>query len=104
MSVYQNNRDAVPWTREKGSGGLGMVDALAKQAEAPKSGSAYPFVRRYRLTVFDPAFAVPSWARDAVYYYIFPDRFRNGDPANDAKPGVMNPSMASPGGVQMSTP
>ena len=25
----------------------------------------------------------PSWARDAVWYQIFPERFRNGDPSND---------------------
>lgn len=29
----------------------------------------------------------PSWVRDAVFYQIFPDRFRNGDPGNDP-PGV----------------
>lgn len=27
--------------------------------------------------------AVPAWAADAVFYQIFPERFRNGDPAND---------------------
>ena len=26
---------------------------------------------------------VPEWARDAVWYQIFPERFRNGDPVND---------------------
>ena len=26
---------------------------------------------------------VPDWAKDAVWYQIFPDRFRNGDPSND---------------------
>ncbi|MEB3300166.1 MAG: glycoside hydrolase family 13 protein [Candidatus Sericytochromatia bacterium] len=25
----------------------------------------------------------PSWAKDAVFYQIFPDRFNNGDPSND---------------------
>ncbi|MBC7092390.1 alpha-amylase, partial [Candidatus Bipolaricaulota bacterium] len=25
----------------------------------------------------------PEWVRDAVFYQIFPDRFRNGDPGND---------------------
>jgi len=28
----------------------------------------------------------PAWARDAVWYQIFPERFRNGDPANDPTP------------------
>ncbi len=27
--------------------------------------------------------AVPYWVKDAVFYQIFPDRFRNGDPGND---------------------
>lgn len=26
---------------------------------------------------------VPEWAKDAVWYQIFPERFRNGDPQND---------------------
>jgi len=25
----------------------------------------------------------PSWARESVFYQIFPDRFFNGDPTND---------------------
>jgi glycosidase len=25
----------------------------------------------------------PDWVRDAIFYQIFPDRFRNGDPGND---------------------
>ncbi|WP_245971677.1 alpha-amylase family glycosyl hydrolase, partial [Calidithermus terrae] len=29
--------------------------------------------------------SVPEWAVGAVFYQIFPDRFKNGDPANDAK-------------------
>lgn len=26
---------------------------------------------------------VPAWAKEAVWYQIFPERFRNGDPSND---------------------
>lgn len=77
--VYQNNRDAIYWTREKGSNGLGMV------ADKPASGKR---IRRFRHTVYSADFVVPHWAKDVVYYYIFPDRFRNGDPGNDPKPGV----------------
>lgn len=86
--AYQNNRDAVPWTREKGSNGSGRVEALPAPTPAPDGRGAFPSVRRYRLTVYDPAFSVPDWAQDAVYYYIFPDRFRNGDRGNDPKPGI----------------
>jgi glycosidase len=41
----------------------------------------------YALTVYDPAFTVPAWAKDAVVYQVFPDRFRNGDTKNDPKTG-----------------
>ncbi|MCR5089630.1 MAG: glycoside hydrolase family 13 protein [Oscillospiraceae bacterium] len=34
---------------------------------------------------FTPDFEVPKWARGAVQYQIFPDRFRNGDRSNDVK-------------------
>lgn len=33
--------------------------------------------------VFAPSQAVPEWVADAVFYQIFPERFRNGDPSND---------------------
>ena len=28
----------------------------------------------------------PAWAKDVVWYQIFPERFHNGDPANDPRP------------------
>jgi len=34
----------------------------------------------------DEIFRTPEWARHAVWYQIFPERFRNGDPANDPDP------------------
>ncbi len=30
-----------------------------------------------------PTLHPPDWVRDSVFYQIFPDRFRNGDPGND---------------------
>jgi cyclomaltodextrinase / maltogenic alpha-amylase / neopullulanase len=79
LFAYQNNADSVFWTREKGSGGVGAV------VDRP---AAVGTVRRFRQTVFAPGFKVPDWAPDTVYYYVFPDRFRNGDRANDPQPGV----------------
>ena len=32
-----------------------------------------------------PGFTTPEWARGAVMYQIFPDRFRNGNPSNDVR-------------------
>lgn len=74
--IYQNNRNPVYWTREKGSNGLGAV-------QHPGKG-----IRRFRQTVYAPDFTVPAWAKDAVYYYIFPERFRNGDKRNDQLVGT----------------
>jgi glycosidase len=77
--ALHNNNDSIAWTRERGSGGLGVVSAMPASVKP---------IRRFRQTVYDPAFKVPDWAADAVYYQIFPDRFRNGDPRNDPRPGV----------------
>ena len=35
----------------------------------------------------NPFFTVPEWARGALWYQIFPDRFCNGDPSNDVHTG-----------------
>ena len=77
--VYQNNRQAVFWTRETGANGPGLVDDMPVAKKT---------IRRFRHTVFARDFTVPVWARDVIYYYIFPDRFRNGDARNDHRPGV----------------
>jgi cyclomaltodextrinase len=79
--VLQNNRDAIHWTRERGSNGLAVVD-WQPPAERLSRG-----VRRLRLSVYQPGFRTPDWAADAVYYYVFPERFRNGDRSNDPQPG-----------------
>ncbi|GAB4450172.1 MAG: maltodextrin glucosidase [Chloroflexi bacterium OHK40] len=33
------------------------------------------------------AYHAPAWVRDAVFYQIFPDRFADGDPANNVRDG-----------------
>lgn len=76
---YQNNRNAIHWTREKGTNGIGLIEE--------KSGDAKS-IRRFRHTVYAADFVVPAWAKDAVYYAIFPERFRNGDKRNDPKPNL----------------
>ena len=76
--IYQNNHDSIYWTREKGSGGAGRIEG---------TGDPLHRIRRFRQTVHRSDYRVPEWARDAVFYYIFPERFRNGDRRNDPKPG-----------------
>jgi glycosidase len=41
----------------------------------------------FALMFFAPGFSAPAWARNAVIYQIFPDRFRNGRSNNDARTG-----------------
>ena len=41
----------------------------------------------YALMVYEPGFSAPEWAKNAVIYQIFPDRFRNGRSDNDPKTG-----------------
>ena len=80
--ALQNNKDTIYWTREKGSMGASSIERLPANLSR---------VRRYRQTIYAPDFKVPDWARDVVYYYIFPERFRNGDKANDPRPGGGRP-------------
>jgi glycosidase/fibronectin type 3 domain-containing protein len=40
----------------------------------------------FAITAYGPGFTVPAWAKHAVVYQIFPDRFANGDTKNDPKP------------------
>lgn len=37
----------------------------------------------FQLTVFDPGYQTPDWMKEAVVYQIYPDRFYNGNKAND---------------------
>ncbi len=80
--AYQNNSDVVYWTREKGSNGVGKMEPF------PDSNERFKAIRRFRHTTYQKNFTVPSWASKAVYYYIFPERFRNGNLNNDPKMGV----------------
>jgi glycosidase len=80
--ALQNNKDSIYWTREKGSMGPSTVERLPSRPDR---------IRRYRQTIYAPDFQVPAWAKDIVYYYVFPERFRNGDKSNDPRPGGGRP-------------
>ena len=57
----------------------------------------------WQIVVYDPAFTTPDWAKGAVVYQIFPDRFFDGDPSNnpspDAKQGTDGASVYRYGDV-----
>ena len=37
------------------------------------------------IFVMAPGFSTPDWAKGAVIYQIYTDRFYNGDPENDVE-------------------
>ena len=55
-------------------GGTGIID---REPTTGQIGSS---------RCIDPAFTTPAWTRGATVYQVFPDRFANGDPANDPSP------------------
>ena len=54
--------------------GLHLIDGTAKATPANLDA--------LRVSVA-PQFVTPDWAKHAVWYQIFPERFRNGDTSND---------------------
>ncbi|MEL7645593.1 MAG: alpha-amylase family glycosyl hydrolase [Anaerolineaceae bacterium] len=42
----------------------------------------------YQLTVYAADFQTPDWIKDAIVYQVFPDRFRDGDTANNKPAGT----------------
>jgi len=70
--IYANNRRKidVPYNPVIGTGGRGLIY---------RGSSPIP----YTLTVYKKGFTMPSWTSNMVIYYIFPERFRNGNTKND---------------------
>ena len=58
----------------------GTLCYYGKNGLSDRAADVQPFTVR-------PHFSVPDWARGAVWYQIFPDRFANGDPSNDPEDG-----------------
>ena len=70
-----------------------VIDGSTTGYYHPASGNTGPGV--WAASLLNPSWSlptipappqdyqVPGWIKDAVIYQIFPDRFRNGDPAND---------------------
>lgn len=62
--------------------GATAVTLLLAAAVGAEQASAAPAegADRPKLTAAE---TVPEWAADAIFYQLFPERFRNGDPSND---------------------
>ena len=83
---------------------VGLFDYYRKDIDRPEKNCTYYFeiisgkihlyynkqgVQIYRQENYDfklmPGFKTPDWAKGAVFYQIFVDRFYNGDPENDVE-------------------
>lgn len=55
----------------------------ATASAAAPDEQVMPTRQRDRAVMQSPDFHTPDWAKTAVWYQIFPERFRNGDTSND---------------------
>jgi glycosidase len=65
------------WTARVMSGG-----PVIRYRVSLRDGSASTTLPAIEASV-EPLFETPDWAKGAVWYQIFPERFRNGNPLND---------------------
>jgi glycosidase len=74
--LYTTYRAELPWDRKQAVRYSFLLDDGKRE-------------RSYGAYTVDPesfrAFEVPSWVEKTVFYQIFPDRFANGNTANDPK-------------------
>lgn len=86
FELHKNDKDAitfannsttvnVPGVKIKGTGGVGKVTRFGK------------YKTPYNLTIYAKNFIMPAWTDNMVIYYIFPERFKNGNKKNDPKIG-----------------
>ncbi len=45
------------------------------------------YANSFQITVYDAGYTVPEWIQRGVVYQVFPDRFRDGNSANNPKAG-----------------
>ncbi|OHD54051.1 MAG: hypothetical protein A2Y33_10055 [Spirochaetes bacterium GWF1_51_8] len=61
----------VPYVNIKGTGGIGEIVPFSK------------YIMPYTLTVYTNNYGMPKWSENMIIYYIFPERFKNGNKNND---------------------
>lgn len=76
--------------RDYAPGLLGLVLVLAPVAACSQPEPDDRTAATYLTATTSPD--TPEWAKDAVWYQVFPERFRNGDPSNDPTIDVVEKS------------
>lgn len=91
FSGTKNDRDIWSKTIEiKENGVYGykfLLNGIKEYGDDAKPGQTGTVTLRggkpFQLTVYSADYKTPDWAKEAVVYQIFPDRFFNGDKSND---------------------
>ena len=73
---------------------LALADASAETAKS------FPENKGVSLDALKPQ---PAWAGEAIFYQIFPERFRNGDPANDPTRDTLEQPIKAPASWRISS-
>ncbi|MEI2610108.1 MAG: hypothetical protein V9G20_15910 [Candidatus Promineifilaceae bacterium] len=62
----------------------------------------------WQLTMYDPTFQTPDWVQNGIIYQVFPDRFRDGNAANNTPAGTFfyneTPTIVRSNGTNWNTP
>ncbi len=82
MVVVDAQPGRVRWQARLTAPGGGSRLTYSIQSTTPGSGQPTVTRRDYGTSI-NPLFETPDWAKRAVWYQIFPERFRNGQPGND---------------------
>ena len=88
-----NHAENDAWRNTVNYGTLIMVDELPpgisnsvpkiEPSPPPHTDSETPAENAGDASILTTRKRVPAWAKDAIFYQIFPERFRNGDVSND---------------------
>ncbi|MEO0587529.1 MAG: alpha-amylase family glycosyl hydrolase, partial [Planctomycetota bacterium] len=82
--VFEPTREAMGFAYYRAEA-TGLADSAAYRIELVDGGATMTLDDGEDAFTIDTDIDVetPDWARDAVWYQIFAERFRNGDPSND---------------------
>ncbi|MDQ3197765.1 MAG: glycoside hydrolase family 13 protein [Verrucomicrobiota bacterium] len=70
-----------------------VLTCLAPFSARGQTPKPFPENKGVSLDALQPQ---PAWAAEAVFYQIFPERFRNGDPANDPTRDTLETPIKAP--------
>lgn len=89
LTLPTGNQPTVYWYRFIPQDGSAV--AYYEDDDARTGGLGQPFAsspdNSWQLTVYDPSFQTPDWVKNAIFYQIFVDRFRDGDATNNPPAG-----------------